>query len=81
MRVCACVCVCVRVRACVVCMHQDFEPVEQCHLDYRPDRGAAIDMHFDDSWYKLTGTHTYTHTHTRTQRHMKKGKIERVLAD
>ena len=50
-------------------------------MDYRPDRGAAIDMHFDDSWYKLTGTHTYTHTHTRTQRHMKKGKIERVLAD
>ncbi|EGD79147.1 hypothetical protein PTSG_09879 [Salpingoeca rosetta] len=29
---------------------QDFEPVEQCHLDYRPERGAAIDMHFDDDW-------------------------------
>ncbi|XP_071480113.1 alpha-ketoglutarate-dependent dioxygenase alkB homolog 4-like [Diadema antillarum] len=29
---------------------QDFVPVEQCHLDYRPDRGSAIDLHFDDFW-------------------------------
>ncbi|XP_068187138.1 alpha-ketoglutarate-dependent dioxygenase alkB homolog 4 [Antennarius striatus] len=27
-----------------------FEPVEQCNLDYHPQRGAAIDPHLDDSW-------------------------------
>ncbi|KAL4660564.1 alpha-ketoglutarate-dependent dioxygenase alkB 4-like [Arapaima gigas] len=29
---------------------QDFEPVEQCNLDYNAARGSAIDPHFDDSW-------------------------------
>ncbi|XP_051491815.1 alpha-ketoglutarate-dependent dioxygenase alkB homolog 4 isoform X1 [Apus apus] len=27
-----------------------FFPVEQCNLDYVPERGAAIDPHFDDWW-------------------------------
>ncbi|XP_066293713.1 alpha-ketoglutarate-dependent dioxygenase alkB homolog 4-like isoform X2 [Branchiostoma lanceolatum] len=29
---------------------KDFTPVEQCHLDYDPSRGSAIDPHFDDFW-------------------------------
>ncbi|XP_030010003.1 alpha-ketoglutarate-dependent dioxygenase alkB homolog 4 [Sphaeramia orbicularis] len=28
----------------------DFQPVEQCNLDYHPERGSAIDPHLDDSW-------------------------------
>ncbi|XP_022093253.1 alpha-ketoglutarate-dependent dioxygenase alkB homolog 4-like [Acanthaster planci] len=28
----------------------NFIPVELCNLDYRPDRGSAIDPHLDDSW-------------------------------
>ena len=28
----------------------DFRPVEQCHLEYVPDRGSAIDPHIDDTW-------------------------------
>lgn len=36
-------------------MHQEpnlagFQPVEQCNLDYNPQRGSAIDPHLDDSW-------------------------------
>ncbi|XP_066455751.1 alpha-ketoglutarate-dependent dioxygenase alkB homolog 4 [Eleutherodactylus coqui] len=27
-----------------------FLPVEQCNLDYNPDRGSGIDPHFDDAW-------------------------------
>lgn len=27
-----------------------FQPVEQCNLDYNPQRGSAIDPHLDDSW-------------------------------
>ncbi|KAM9846345.1 alpha-ketoglutarate-dependent dioxygenase alkB homolog 4 isoform 1-T1 [Aulostomus maculatus] len=27
-----------------------FHPVEQCNLDYHPERGSAIDPHLDDSW-------------------------------
>ncbi|XP_034406724.1 alpha-ketoglutarate-dependent dioxygenase alkB homolog 4 isoform X1 [Cyclopterus lumpus] len=27
-----------------------FHPVEQCNLDYHPQRGSAIDPHLDDSW-------------------------------
>ncbi|CEM37941.1 unnamed protein product [Vitrella brassicaformis CCMP3155] len=27
-----------------------FAPVELCNLDYRIERGAAIDPHFDDAW-------------------------------
>uniref|UniRef100_A0A4W5JD00 AlkB homolog 4, lysine demthylase n=1 Tax=Hucho hucho TaxID=62062 RepID=A0A4W5JD00_9TELE len=27
-----------------------FQPVEQCNLDYHPQRGSAIDPHLDDSW-------------------------------
>uniref|UniRef100_A0A3Q0RT23 AlkB homolog 4, lysine demthylase n=1 Tax=Amphilophus citrinellus TaxID=61819 RepID=A0A3Q0RT23_AMPCI len=39
----------------VLRMHQEptlagFQPVEQCNLDYQPERGAAIDPHLDDSW-------------------------------
>ncbi|XP_004448347.1 alpha-ketoglutarate-dependent dioxygenase alkB homolog 4 [Dasypus novemcinctus] len=29
---------------------EDFRPVEQCNLDYCPERGSAIDPHLDDSW-------------------------------
>ena len=29
---------------------KDFVPVEQCHLEYTPERGSAIDPHFDDFW-------------------------------
>ncbi|XP_007894648.1 alpha-ketoglutarate-dependent dioxygenase alkB homolog 4 [Callorhinchus milii] len=29
---------------------KDFLPVEQCNLDYRPERGSSIDPHFDDWW-------------------------------
>ncbi|CAI5794984.1 Uncharacterized protein PODLI_1B043460 [Podarcis lilfordi] len=29
---------------------KDFSPVEQCNLDYGPERGAAIDPHWDDWW-------------------------------
>ncbi|XP_048468587.1 alpha-ketoglutarate-dependent dioxygenase alkB homolog 4 isoform X1 [Rhincodon typus] len=29
---------------------KSFLPVEQCNLDYRPERGSAIDSHFDDWW-------------------------------
>ncbi|XP_058238617.1 alpha-ketoglutarate-dependent dioxygenase alkB homolog 4 [Hemibagrus wyckioides] len=28
----------------------DFLPVEQCNLEYSPERGSAIDPHLDDSW-------------------------------
>lgn len=28
----------------------DFVPVELCNLDYRPERGAHIEAHRDDSW-------------------------------
>jgi len=28
----------------------DFLPVEMCDLEYTPERGSAIDPHFDDSW-------------------------------
>ncbi|KAK3084792.1 hypothetical protein FSP39_019116, partial [Pinctada imbricata] len=28
----------------------DFVPVEQCNLEYSPDRGSAIDPHYDDFW-------------------------------
>lgn len=28
----------------------DFHPVEQCNLEYSPERGSAIDPHLDDSW-------------------------------
>ncbi|XP_061902537.1 alpha-ketoglutarate-dependent dioxygenase alkB homolog 4 [Entelurus aequoreus] len=28
----------------------DFQPVEQCNLDYHPGRGSAIDPHLDDAW-------------------------------
>ncbi|CAM2103948.1 unnamed protein product [Caretta caretta] len=31
-------------------MLEDFFPVEQCNLDYLPERGSAIDPHFDDWW-------------------------------
>ncbi|KAG5283934.1 hypothetical protein AALO_G00021170 [Alosa alosa] len=27
-----------------------FHPVEQCNLDYNPQRGSSIDPHLDDSW-------------------------------
>lgn len=27
-----------------------FQPVEQCNLDYCPERGSAIDPHLDDTW-------------------------------
>ncbi|XP_008304498.1 alpha-ketoglutarate-dependent dioxygenase alkB homolog 4 [Stegastes partitus] len=27
-----------------------FQPVEQCNLDYHPQRGSSIDPHLDDSW-------------------------------
>lgn len=27
-----------------------FSPVEQCNLDYGPERGSAIDPHLDDWW-------------------------------
>ncbi|KAK0148764.1 Alpha-ketoglutarate-dependent dioxygenase alkB 4 [Merluccius polli] len=27
-----------------------FQPVEQCNLDYHPERGSSIDPHLDDSW-------------------------------
>lgn len=29
---------------------KSFHPVEQCHLEYVPERGSAIDPHFDDRW-------------------------------
>ncbi len=29
---------------------KDFLPVELCNLEYVPDRGSAIDPHFDDFW-------------------------------
>ncbi|XP_019366870.1 PREDICTED: alpha-ketoglutarate-dependent dioxygenase alkB homolog 4 [Gavialis gangeticus] len=29
---------------------EGFLPVEQCNLDYLPERGSAIDPHFDDWW-------------------------------
>ncbi|XP_074870126.1 alpha-ketoglutarate-dependent dioxygenase alkB homolog 4 [Carettochelys insculpta] len=32
------------------CVLEDFFPVEQCNLDYLPERGSAIDPHFDDWW-------------------------------
>ncbi|XP_006824407.1 alpha-ketoglutarate-dependent dioxygenase alkB homolog 4-like [Saccoglossus kowalevskii] len=28
----------------------DFQVVEQCNLEYVPDRGSSIDPHFDDVW-------------------------------
>ncbi|XP_031427378.1 alpha-ketoglutarate-dependent dioxygenase alkB homolog 4 isoform X2 [Clupea harengus] len=39
----------------VVRMNQEpllnaFQPVEQCNLDYNPQRGSSIDPHLDDSW-------------------------------
>ena len=29
---------------------KDFVPVELCNLEYVPERGSAIDPHFDDFW-------------------------------
>uniref|UniRef100_A0A452U8U1 AlkB homolog 4, lysine demethylase n=1 Tax=Ursus maritimus TaxID=29073 RepID=A0A452U8U1_URSMA len=29
---------------------EDFRPVEQCNLDYCPERGSAIAPHLDDAW-------------------------------
>lgn len=29
---------------------EDFRPVEQCNLEYLPQRGSSIDPHRDDSW-------------------------------
>lgn len=29
---------------------EDFQTVEQCSLDYTPERGASIDPHVDDCW-------------------------------
>ena len=29
---------------------EDFIPVELCNLEYEPERGSAIDPHFDDAW-------------------------------
>ncbi|KAM3856731.1 alpha-ketoglutarate-dependent dioxygenase alkB homolog 4 [Vipera latastei] len=29
---------------------ESFSPVEQCNLDYDPERGSAIDPHWDDWW-------------------------------
>ncbi|KAM5229032.1 alpha-ketoglutarate-dependent dioxygenase alkB homolog 4 [Ctenodactylus gundi] len=29
---------------------EDFQPAEQCNLDYSPERGSAIDPHLDDAW-------------------------------
>uniref|UniRef100_A0A8C5LGA9 AlkB homolog 4, lysine demethylase n=1 Tax=Jaculus jaculus TaxID=51337 RepID=A0A8C5LGA9_JACJA len=29
---------------------EGFQPVEQCNLDYSPERGSAIDPHLDDTW-------------------------------
>ncbi|XP_007421841.1 alpha-ketoglutarate-dependent dioxygenase alkB homolog 4 [Python bivittatus] len=29
---------------------EGFSPVEQCNLDYDPERGSAIDPHWDDWW-------------------------------
>ncbi|XP_070788183.1 alpha-ketoglutarate-dependent dioxygenase alkB homolog 4 [Pituophis catenifer annectens] len=29
---------------------ESFSPVEQCNLDYAPERGSAIDPHWDDWW-------------------------------
>ncbi|NXS57705.1 ALKB4 dioxygenase, partial [Brachypteracias leptosomus] len=37
-----------QMKACPVL--EGFLPVEQCNLDYRPERGSAIDPHFDDWW-------------------------------
>lgn len=37
---------------------QNFKPVELCNLDYRPERGASIDPHLDDTW--LWGEHLVT---------------------
>ncbi|XP_064620505.1 alpha-ketoglutarate-dependent dioxygenase alkB homolog 4-like isoform X2 [Lineus longissimus] len=37
---------------------KDFIPVEQCQLEYVPERGSAIDPHFDDFW--LWGEHLVT---------------------
>lgn len=33
----------------VSAMH-DFQTIEQCTLEYNPDRGASIDPHIDDCW-------------------------------
>ena len=38
-----------RLNSKVPCL-KDFVPVELCCLDYKPERGAAIDPHTDDSW-------------------------------
>ncbi|NXY86272.1 ALKB4 dioxygenase, partial [Alcedo cyanopectus] len=37
-----------QMKACSVL--RGFFPVEQCNLDYMPERGSAIDPHFDDWW-------------------------------
>uniref|UniRef100_A0A670Y0R3 AlkB homolog 4, lysine demethylase n=1 Tax=Pseudonaja textilis TaxID=8673 RepID=A0A670Y0R3_PSETE len=29
---------------------ESFSPIEQCNLDYNPERGSAIDPHWDDWW-------------------------------
>ncbi|XP_026528187.1 alpha-ketoglutarate-dependent dioxygenase alkB homolog 4 [Notechis scutatus] len=29
---------------------ESFSPIEQCNLDYDPERGSAIDPHWDDWW-------------------------------
>lgn len=29
---------------------EDFQTIEQCSLEYNPDKGASIDPHIDDCW-------------------------------
>lgn len=33
-----------------VTLLKDFQTIEQCSLEYNPDKGASIDPHIDDCW-------------------------------
>lgn len=33
-----------------VSLLEDFQTIEQCSLEYSPDKGASIDPHIDDCW-------------------------------
>lgn len=33
-----------------VSLLSDYKTIEQCSLEYNPDKGASIDPHIDDCW-------------------------------
>ncbi|KAK9412438.1 alpha-ketoglutarate-dependent dioxygenase alkB 4 [Crotalus adamanteus] len=63
---------------------ESFSPVEQCNLDYDPERGSAIDPHWDDWWLwgerlrslvVLSGPARYQWKHAIYRNHIKSRRV------